>query len=296
MSLQEHLDTIAPTYTREKYHGIAKVALYDLETGEHAKLRADEPGWAASIIKVPVMTAVLDKVHRGDLRLHDLLRIDHRLTLEEDDYVSTLPQGTEIPLVDCLYRMIINSDNEATNMLIEAMGGVEDFNDRMWKMGMNQSMLGHLLCYAVPRYTTKWNPDGNNITTPEDMLTILRHIYDPAFSSLSENVRVNADSILGHTGGWYRRDDSLRVKRKVGFISCPEDGHDSHEVGIVGGSVLFAIMTNKMRPKPSFEKMTDNTFGGVIAMLEPERSFRGNFASAIHTIIVNHLTKNEPFY
>ncbi|MGH3320684.1 MAG: serine hydrolase [Streptosporangiaceae bacterium] len=98
------------------------VAVRDLATGAGVEHRADEIFPSASTIKVPVLLALLREVDRGRLSL------DERVTLPEGQRVGgsgvlpELPSVTALPLRELLALMIVVSDNEATNVLIDRVG------------------------------------------------------------------------------------------------------------------------------------------------------------------------------
>jgi len=67
-----------------------KVSVYDIEREKHTHIRGAESGWAASIIKVPVMNAVLEQIAQGNLYLDDQLPVRHEFMLESFDRVSKM--------------------------------------------------------------------------------------------------------------------------------------------------------------------------------------------------------------
>ena len=105
--------------------------------------------------------------------------------------------------------MILESDNEATNILVDQID-VDTLNRSMWNLGMCNTMFGHLLCPGVPRYTSAFNEDGSNITSPNDMNLALRHIYDDRFSSLNPWVRSEAKEMMGKSNASLIHSDSLQ--------------------------------------------------------------------------------------
>ncbi len=236
-----------------------KVSVYDIESRVGANVNGNYEGWAASIIKVPIMMATLQEIEGGNLSLESKLTIDHSLMLEPYDHVSTMPNGSEIEVYDLMRHMISASDNEATNLLGQNIG-VERLNKYFKKFGMKRTMLGHLLCPGVERYSNKFNPDGSNLTCSNDMTRVLRKVYDDRDKTFSAYVKDQADhfmtktspSFLGY-GPFDRRD----IKAKIGIIHCPEDGADEHEVGIIDDSLVVSIMMNKINQKARKERDTE---------------------------------------
>lgn len=247
MKLTEDLETTITRLNNKGFQGEIKVSFEDLEKGTKFDINGDKIGWSASIIKLPIMVATLSEWDKGKLSFDEKLTINHKFKLEEDDYCSLLTEGKEIAIPFLINKMIYDSDNEATNMLADRIG-IQTINHYMWSWGMNNTMLGHLLCPKVPRYTSSFNPDGSNITTPNDMTQILKHIYDNKDNTLSENTKELSKIIIDNT---YRRQISLPghyAKGKNGLITDDETGSDIHEVGIIDDRYIISIMINKIYP------------------------------------------------
>ncbi len=278
--LQNDLELIIRE-AKEKYvDADIKISAYDIKSGISASVNGKRKGWAASIIKVPVMVSVLQEVEKGNLNLDTRLPVNHRLMLEEDDYVSSLPEGSTLKVEDLLNYMIVNSDNEATNILIDNIGGPKRINRTMRGLGSKRSMLGHLLCPNVPRYTHFFlNPDGSNITTPNDMVKIMRHIYDPSYKKLSSKIKSLSDEIMSSTYSSYIQNEKFngkKVKAKIGVISDPVDGADIHEVGIIDNSLIVCLMANKIGQKTN--NLKDSFVDNYFSSLFPEEIFSFNLS------------------
>lgn len=226
-----------------------KVSVYDIPTGLSANVRGDYSGWAASIIKVPIMVATLEEIRKGNLSLESTLKTDHSFCLEKFDPVSRMPNRAPITVDSLLNYMIRSSDNEATNILANHIG-ISGINAYLNSLGLKKTMLGHLLCKTNTRYTSEFNPTGSNITTPNDMVKIFRQIYDKDSSDLDLEVQKEADRILSNTFATYLTSSSFRksnVKSKIGQIFSDKDGSDLHEVGIIDDRLIVCLMANKIK-------------------------------------------------
>src|SRR5579872_1848640 len=119
-----------------------KVALYatNLRTGETIAIDADQPVATASVIKLPVLVEAMQQVKAGKHKLSD------PVTLKKDDIVlgSGILQFFDTPLTitlkDALTFMIIESDNTATNLVIDQVG-IQNVNDRIAQMGLKDTYL-----------------------------------------------------------------------------------------------------------------------------------------------------------
>ena len=153
----------------EQVGGTWGVVLEDFESLEKWVWNGDELFYAASVIKVPVMAVVFSAVQEGWLNLGD------SIVLEKEDFVDGagvlqhLTPGTSLALRDIVMLMIIQSDNTATNMLIDLVG-VERIQQTMREAGMEKSKFHHKL---MTDFSTR---KGHNQVTSSDMAKLLKGI------------------------------------------------------------------------------------------------------------------------
>lgn len=255
--LAEKLENSFNKLKEDGFTGIPKISVYDLENKVSANVNGDQIGWAASIIKLPILVAASQEIVKGKLGLKEELVVNPKFQLEYYDLTSSHPRGTKLPVYALLDYMMTLSDNEATNMLANRIG-IEKINEYIWKWGMKNTMLGHLLCPKVPRYTSSFNPDGSNITTPEDMTLILKHIYNPKSRVLGKNVKRLSDIILSLTSAPQINFDRTKTsKGKNGYIHDPKDGADIHEVGIIEDKLIVSVMINKFHYSEGYYSQKD---------------------------------------
>lgn len=99
--------------------------IQDLRTGSWAG-KNERTGFApASLLKIPIMIAILKKVDRGELSLNSKLVI--RSEDIDDTYPTTYEKkaGEEVTIKELLKCMITNSDNTAKNTLIRQLFSYE---------------------------------------------------------------------------------------------------------------------------------------------------------------------------
>ncbi|HLG13368.1 MAG TPA: serine hydrolase [Blastocatellia bacterium] len=116
----------------------AKWAIYIkcVETGEEIAINADETMDTMSVIKIPLMVEVFRQIDEGRFSLAD------RVTLKDSEkrpgtgIIRSLDPGASLTVKDLITLMIIVSDNTATDMLFEKVGGVEPVNKLMQSYGL----------------------------------------------------------------------------------------------------------------------------------------------------------------
>jgi beta-lactamase class A len=132
--LERALDAVAA-------RGVVALAAMNLLTGEEVGRDAERPMPTASVIKLPLLVEVFRQVEAGTLDL------DERVTLRAEDIVMgsgilrDFQPGLQPTLRDLAMMMIIVSDNGATNLLLDRVGGPERVNATMRSLGLPSIVL-----------------------------------------------------------------------------------------------------------------------------------------------------------
>jgi len=151
----------------EKAGGNWGIVIEDLQTKERWAFQEDERFYAASLIKVPIMTAVFAEHYAGKLSLEDKVRLRKEDQVGGSGVLEQLTPGTEFTIYDLIMLMIIQSDNTATNMLIDLVGK-KSIRSIMKKTGMSNSQF-HNKLMVIPAEL-----EGYNEVTAADMANHLR--------------------------------------------------------------------------------------------------------------------------
>ena len=150
----------------EKAHGCtAGCAIIDAGSGETlASYRENMVMKSASLIKTPIMLCALEEVENGRLSL------DARIPVLPNhcvgDEAPVIRDGRDVPLSVLLEYMITDSNNSATNVLIDTLG-MEKVNAFSKRIGLRDTLLRrHMLDYAAARQGRE------NLTSAADMLRL----------------------------------------------------------------------------------------------------------------------------
>jgi len=156
-----------------------------VETGEEIAINADETMDTMSVIKIPLMAEVFRQIEAGKFALTD------RVTLKETDkrpgtgVIRSLDAGASLTIKDLITLMIIVSDNSATDMLFEKVGGVEPVNKLMQSYGLSSikatapSDVWFKALRAEPDLW-KFHTEGKTpygLSSPRDMGRLLERIH-----------------------------------------------------------------------------------------------------------------------
>jgi beta-lactamase class A len=120
--------------------GTVAVAARDVRRGRALDLRAGVRFPSASVIKVPILVALMARVAAGEARLEDRLVLQDADKVPGSGVVSMLHEGLELTLEDLAHLMITVSDNTASNMLIDRLG-CDYVNSCMEAAGLTQTRL-----------------------------------------------------------------------------------------------------------------------------------------------------------
>lgn len=124
---------------------------------------------SASIIKIPIMIEALSKV--DDLQIPLLNKIQIKDSDKVDFSIITEQNLTECTFLELITCMIINSDNTATNVLIDLLG-INKINERINSLGMKNTKLQRKMMDFEAIKEGK-----NNYTSLKDMLVVMEGLY-----------------------------------------------------------------------------------------------------------------------
>lgn len=142
------------------FPGLEFKAFYiDVDTGNYVDVNGREAVAAASTIKLPILLAFFEEVDKGNIDLNQTIAILPAQIAEGSGDMQTSPPGTQFTILEVVTQMIINSDNTATNMIIDLLGGAEVLNQRFTSYGLEETRLNSPL------------PDieGTNTTSARDL-------------------------------------------------------------------------------------------------------------------------------
>ncbi|MBD2092872.1 serine hydrolase [Microcoleus sp. FACHB-1515] len=155
------------------------------------------PASPASLIKVPVAVALMEKIHAENINL------DNKILVARGNYTedaSDIWVGAEYPLRRILQRMINQSSNIATNQLIEYVGR-DRINEIMSDRGFDITRVNTKL---VGESTYPANAGvGPNEISMDELTEMMRQIYQqqhPGDEVLIDAMASQEDLVLGHDG------------------------------------------------------------------------------------------------
>ena len=107
-----------------------------LETGETIELNADRQMDTMSVIKIPLMAEVFRQMEAGKFKITDRVTYTAESTRPGTGVMRSLDTGTQLTIKDLLTLMIIVSDNTATDLLYDKVGGPQPVTKLMAEWGL----------------------------------------------------------------------------------------------------------------------------------------------------------------
>ena len=205
----------------------AGLFFYSPDTGAYVDIGGEQVVSAASTIKLPVLIAFFQDVDAGKIKLDESLVMREDLIASEAGVMQYQPPGTTFSALETADKMITISDNTATNMLIDRLGGIDALNQRFKRWGLAQTVLRNPL------------PDleGTNTITPKDLSGLL--------------LKVNQGELLSAPS----RDRALEILRNTVTNTLLPQGlepdatieHKTGDIGSVVGDTGIINMPNGQR-------------------------------------------------
>lgn len=224
--------------------GLLCFAAKNLKTGELVMRNGEHKCRTASVIKLPILVHVGLSVEEGAFGWEDGLVLEKKEKVPGSGILTQLTDGLQISLWDACVLMTVLSDNTATNMVLEHVGGVMPVNARMRSLGLEVTTCFRKV-YApdiVP------NPYGLGVSTPLEMLLLLEKLVkgDVGSSTLSK-------TLLGVLANQQYREGIPRYLpgewRYAGKTGAIDEARN--DVGVVtdeeGNSYILSVFCQELR-------------------------------------------------
>lgn len=139
MSLQEKLQNVLKDVS-----GTFGVAVKHVGTGEAAYIHGEDLFQTASACKVAVLATLFDEVEKGNLSLQDRLKLSREDLVPGSGVLQKFDIGLEVTVKDLAMMMVIVSDNQGTDKILELIGK-EKVNKFTASLGLDSMHLEHTI-------------------------------------------------------------------------------------------------------------------------------------------------------
>ena len=167
------------------FNGDVGVYIKNLRTGRIVAINADTVFPTASIVKIPILLGVMQKVERGELNLNQNLSYHDSLLYAGVDILGSFKSGEKIQLEKLLMLMLSMSDNTASLWLQSLAGTGTRINAFMDSLGYRHTRVNS----RTPGRQEIWKIYGWGQTTPFEISHIFESLYHKRiFSDSLSNV------------------------------------------------------------------------------------------------------------
>ena len=210
------------------------VSVLDLTTNDAAFIQSDQKIESASMIKVLIAETFLKQVAAGTYAL------DQIYTLQDADIVGgtgslqSQGAGAEVTYKDLLHKMISESDNVATNVLI-TLCGMDKVNEEADALGLKHTELNRKMMDTEAAAAGR-----ENYTCADDLTVLFKMVYDDKFVNpqmsavMREALEAQEDNDCISKG----LPAEVTFAHKTGSLATVR-----HDGGIVEGDKPFVIVT-----------------------------------------------------
>ena len=120
------------------FKGKVSLSAKNLQTGQAYNLAGEQPVRTASTIKLAIMAECFAESAEGKLDLKQPLKVTVDEKVSGSGILQDFSDGDELPVRDMVDLMIVLSDNTATNLILNRVGG-DAVNARMAQLGLQQT-------------------------------------------------------------------------------------------------------------------------------------------------------------
>lgn len=155
------------------FKGVAGVYVKDLRSGRTATYNADTVFPTASIVKVPILLGVMDRIHRGELQYDSTFVYKDSLLYAGEDILGSFKSNEKIALKKIIMLMMTTSDNTASLWLQSIAGTGTRINHLLDSFGFQQTRVNS----RTPGRENNRMQYGWGQTTPREMGELFERIY-----------------------------------------------------------------------------------------------------------------------
>ena len=158
----------------DSFHGVSGVYTRNLKTGKEAEINADTIFPTASIVKVPILIGIFNKIQQGDYTYHQPLVYSDSMAHGGSGLMQFFKDSTKTTLSTIITLMITHSDNTAAIWCEKLAGGGVTINKWLEEHGFQSTRVNS----RTPGRKEDYAQFGWGQTTPREMSNLMVMIRD----------------------------------------------------------------------------------------------------------------------
>jgi beta-lactamase class A len=237
------------------FRGDIGVYVHDLKKNRVVAVHADTVFPTASMVKVPIMIGVMDKISKKELDYHQSLTYKDSLLYEGVDILGSFKNNEKIDLSKVMMLMLTTSDNTASLWLQSLAGTGTRINQLMDSLGFPNTKVNS----RTPGREEIRKIYGWGQTTPREMATLFEKIA--ARKILSDSA---SDKMLKLLGRNYWDEEGLSAIPAGVFVASKNGAVNASRSEVIyvqgeGVNYVFCVCTKNNQDQswtPSNEAWT----------------------------------------
>jgi beta-lactamase class A len=155
------------------FNGDIGIYVKSLKTNKIVQINADSIFPTASIVKIPILIGIVDKINKGALTYHQDLTYADSLLYAGEDILGSFKNAEKIHLSKVVMLMLTTSDNTASLWLQKLAGTGTSINEILALNGFESTRVNsRTLGREADRNKYGWGQ-----TTPKEMSILLEKLY-----------------------------------------------------------------------------------------------------------------------
>ncbi len=156
------------------FNGDIGIYIHDLKHNTIATVNADTIFPTASIVKISILTGIMDKIKKNELEYHQQLVYKDSLLYAGEDILGSFKDGEKIKLSKVMMLMLTTSDNTASLWLQALAGGGVRINEIIDSIGFKATRVNS----RTPGREQNRNNYGWGQTTPREINIFMQRIVN----------------------------------------------------------------------------------------------------------------------
>ena len=220
--------------------GSVCINFYDLNKNNVFSINGDKKVLSASTIKLLILAELMKKISENKFSLSDTIMIADSMKTGGDGVLKELNTGHHFTLKELATLMIVVSDNQATNILIDFLG-MENINQLGKELRLKKTFLGRKMMDIEAR-----KKGYDNYTCADDISSLLKLIYQEKLIN-EEASQLMLDILLRQQQGErlqrYLPSD-IKIAHKCGDLDNLEN--DGGIIWLGNKTYILVVLTSGM--------------------------------------------------
>lgn len=155
------------------FQGVVGVHILHIPSGKTVSLNADTVFPTASMVKIPILIGIMDKIRNGSLDYHRNMMYRDSLLYPGEDILGSFKDSSLVSLSKVVMLMLTTSDNTASLWLQALAGSGTRINSILDSLGFKNTRVNS----RTPGREDDRKKYGWGQTTPREMVALMAMIY-----------------------------------------------------------------------------------------------------------------------